>query len=222
MQDTSIELVSFPLCPYVQRSVITLLEKDITFKRTYISLSNKPDWFMKLAPTGKVPALVINNRDVLFESAVICEYLDEITPGKLLPEAPLLKAKQKAWIEFGSSILAKISGLYNATTKQQYLEILQQLRLSFERLESMVGLPFFSGDKFQMIDAVFATIFRYFEVFASRIRLTLFDNLPNIDSWRKNLANRPSVQMAVHDNYADDLLKFVEAKQSYLSQCLQE
>ena len=68
----NIELISFDLCPFVQRSVITLLEKDIPFKRTNIDLANKPDWFLQISPLGKVPVLKIDG-NILFESAVINE-----------------------------------------------------------------------------------------------------------------------------------------------------
>ena len=49
-----IELISFKLCPFVQRSVITLLKKGVEFKITYVDLANKPDWFLAISPLGKV------------------------------------------------------------------------------------------------------------------------------------------------------------------------
>jgi glutathione S-transferase len=109
-----LELVSHPLCPYVQRAVITLLEKGIPHDRTDIDLAHKPNWFRQISPLGKVPLLKVGN-DMLFESAVICEYLDEITPGSLHPPDPLERAHHRAWIEFGSGILNTIAGLYNAS-----------------------------------------------------------------------------------------------------------
>jgi glutathione S-transferase len=46
---------------------------------------------------------------VLFESAVICEFVEETQPGpKLHPEDALDRAKHRAWMEFGSAILADI------------------------------------------------------------------------------------------------------------------
>ncbi len=77
-----IELISFNLCPFVQRSVITLNKKGIDYKITYIDLADKPDWFLALSPLGKVPVLK-HGDEVLFESAVINEYLDEITPQQI-------------------------------------------------------------------------------------------------------------------------------------------
>lgn len=119
MSIPELKLVSHHLCPYVQRAVITLLEKEIPHQRTYIDLSNKPDWFRQISPLGKVPLLKVGD-EVLFESAVICEYLDEITPGSLHPTDPLAKAKHRAWIEFGSSILNTIAGFYNAATEEAF------------------------------------------------------------------------------------------------------
>ncbi len=42
-------LISFALCPYVQRAAILLAEKGVEFERINIDLANKPDWFLKPA-----------------------------------------------------------------------------------------------------------------------------------------------------------------------------
>jgi glutathione S-transferase len=59
-------LISHDLCPYVQRAVITLCEKGVSFERTYVDLANKPDWFLAISPLGKTPVLKIGD-EVLFE-----------------------------------------------------------------------------------------------------------------------------------------------------------
>jgi glutathione S-transferase len=130
MSTPRLELISHSLCPYVQRAIITLLEKDIPHDRTYIDLSNKPDWFHRISPLGKVPLLKVEN-EVLFESAVICEYLDEITPGSLHPADPLQKAKHGSWIEFGSAILNSIAGFYNAPNQDSFEQKRQELTSKF-------------------------------------------------------------------------------------------
>jgi glutathione S-transferase len=108
----TLRLVSHHLCPYVQRAIIALAEKGIAHERTYIDLAEKPAWFSALSPLGKVPLLLIDDTDVLFESAVICEYLEETSPGpKLHPRDPLERARHRAWIEFASAALADIWGL---------------------------------------------------------------------------------------------------------------
>src|SRR5258708_40372906 len=69
-------LVSHHLCPYVQRVAIALAERGIAAERVYIDLADKPAWFRALSPLGKVPLLKVDDA-VLFESAVICEYLED-------------------------------------------------------------------------------------------------------------------------------------------------
>ncbi|MDX1655109.1 MAG: glutathione S-transferase N-terminal domain-containing protein, partial [Candidatus Competibacteraceae bacterium] len=69
-----LQLVSFDLCPFVQRSVIALKEKGAQFEIAYIDLKDPPEWFKKLSPLGKVPLLRVGE-EVLFESAAINEYL---------------------------------------------------------------------------------------------------------------------------------------------------
>ena len=73
----ALKLISHKLCPYVQRAVIALSEKGVPFERIDIDLANKPDWFLKISPLGKVPVLVVTTdagEVALFESNVICEY----------------------------------------------------------------------------------------------------------------------------------------------------
>ena len=86
---TKLHLVSHHLCPYVQRAVIVAFEKGVVLERTSIDLAAKPDWFLVLSPTGKVPLLRVSDdigaHHVLFESAAICEYLDETVASPLLP-----------------------------------------------------------------------------------------------------------------------------------------
>ena len=88
----SLHLMSHTLCPYVQRAVISLLEKGVEFERTYIDLSNKPDWFRAISPLGNTPVLVVDGTPI-FESAVILEYLEDTQATPLHPADPLARAR---------------------------------------------------------------------------------------------------------------------------------
>ncbi len=111
----ALKLISHKLCPYVQRAAIALHEKGVRFERIDIDLANKPDWFLKISPLGKVPVLVVTRDDgkevALFESNVICEYIEETQAGaKLHPQDALVRAEHRAWMEFGSAILGDLWG----------------------------------------------------------------------------------------------------------------
>src|SRR5207248_7310045 len=102
-----LKLISHKLCPYVQRAVIALTEKGVSFERIDIDLSNKPDWFLKISPLGKTPVLLVDGHPI-FESAVICEYLDETIEPPLHPDDSLRRAQHRAWMEFSSATLNAI------------------------------------------------------------------------------------------------------------------
>ncbi len=222
MKNLQLELVSHHLCPYVQRSVITLLEKSIVHKRTYIDLSNKPSWFKEISPTGKVPLLKVNNESILFESAVICEFLDEVTPGTLHPQDPTQKAKHRAWNEFASNTLNDIGRLYNAKSKTLFDEACTALTDRFSRIEPEITGPYFNGEQFSMVDAAYGPVFRYFDVLDTYLPFDIFNNLPKVKAWRSNLASRPSIQQAVAKDYPIQLEDFLLRRDSYLSTVIQE
>lgn len=210
-------LVSFHLCPYVQRAVITLLEKRIPHERVYIDLADKPDWFTAISPLGKVPLLRVGG-EVLFESAVLCEYLDEVTPGSLHPADPLAKARHRAWIEFASATLDAVAGFYAAKDEGAFelkRAVLQQ-RLSW--LERHLGEgPFFSGETFALVDAAYAPVFRYFDAFERIGDFGFLTDTPKLRAYRAALADRPSVREAVAADYPERLMRFLKARGSHLS-----
>ena len=101
-------LVSFDLCPYVQRAAIVLAEKGVAFTRLDVDLADKPEWFKAISPLGKVPLLKIGDDTVLFESGPIVEYLDEVHGAPLHPRDPLARARHRGWMELASAALADI------------------------------------------------------------------------------------------------------------------
>ncbi|HMM88817.1 glutathione S-transferase family protein [Bradyrhizobium sp.] len=211
----ALKLISHKLCPYVQRAVIALTEKGIPFERVDIDLADKPEWFLKISPLGKVPVLVVRGEDgteaALFESNVICEYIEE-TQGvdKLHPRGALERAQHRAWMEFGSTILSELWGLETTGDPAIFESKRRAVAVKFARVEQALGAgPYFGGEKFSLVDAVFAPIFRYFDVFDELIDLTVFADTPKVRAWRKALAQRPSVRTAVGPDYPQLLHAFL-------------
>lgn len=215
-------LVSHHLCPYVQRAVIVLREKEVPFERIDIDLADKPAWFNAISPLGKVPLLRVGD-DVLFESAVICEYLDEVTPGSLHPRDPVGRARHRAWIEFASTTLDGIAGLYNAPDAAAFEAKRKALGDRFARLDSQLGDgPYFEGARFRMVDAAWAPVFRYFDVLDELCGPGWFDGLARVQSYRRALAERPSVRAAVAADYPDRLRTFLRRRGSHLAAMMVE
>lgn len=205
---TPIVLVSHALCPYVQRAAIVLSEKGVPFERRDVDLANKPDWFLRLSPTGKTPMLLVEGH-ALFESAAICEYLDETALPRLHPVNAVRRAKHRAWMEFGSGMLNLISSFYNAAGEAAMQHCAREIHAPLSQLEAALGNgPYFDGD-FSIVDAVFGPVFRYFDVFETLADFGFFDGLSKVSAWRAALAARPSVRQAVSPQYNELLQAFI-------------
>jgi glutathione S-transferase len=218
MAAAQLKLISHKLCPYVQRAVIALTEKGVAFERIDIDLANKPDWFLGISPLGKTPVLLVGDVPI-FESAVILEYLEETQPKPLHPADPLKRAEHRGWIEFGSAVLADIAGFYAAPDDAAFKAKTVQLEQRFARLEARVAAaPWFDGENFSLVDAVFAPVFRYFDVFDEIADFGILADKPKLARWRKSLAARPSVRSAVGADYPALLRDFIDRRKSRLSQ----
>ncbi|MCJ8340854.1 MAG: glutathione S-transferase family protein [Pseudomonadales bacterium] len=221
MSDPILQLIGHNICPYVQRVVILLQEKQLSYKRIDIDLADKVK-LRQLSVTAKVPLLLIDKDKSLFESQVICTYLDEISVGSMLPPDPFEKARHCAWIALASEVLNAIANIiYVDHTPAQLAASLEKIRLHFILVEQQLeGGGYFSGEDFLLIDAVYATIFRYFEVFIIPAGTEPFVNLTKLNLWRELLAKRQSVQQAVPVNYPELLIEFMRPRAMAMSRLL--
>jgi glutathione S-transferase len=210
-------LISHKLCPYVQRAAIALEELGLEYRRVDIELDNPPDWFIRLSPLGKVPLLQIDDSTLLFESAVIAEYVNELGGGKLLADDPLRRARQRAWIEFASATLDNIGSLYSARGRESFDRVDAQLDGKWRPLEAaLADSDYFEGDSFSLVDAAFAPVFRYIDLFEQILQRNFVDEYPRIGQWRRRLAQRASVIRVVRPDYPTLLLEFIGKRESWL------
>lgn len=210
-------LISHKLCPYVQRAAIALEELGIEYRRVDIDLDNPPDWFTRLSPLGKVPLLQIDDDTLLFESAVIAEYVNELGGGELLADDQLRRARQRAWIEFASATLDNIGSLYSARGRESFERVYAQLDGKWRQLEdALADSGYFEADSFSLVDAAFAPVFRYIDLFEQMLQRNFVDDYPRISQWRRRLAQRAAVIRVVREDYPTLLLEFIGKRDSWL------
>ncbi len=216
----SLHLISFKTCPFVQRAVITLKHKNIDFDITYIDLADPPDWFLEISPLGKVPVLKVDD-EILFESAVINEYLDEITGGDLQPKEPLARAKNRAWIEFASNMLGNLYMMKMSKDEESYNKYRERLVSQLERVEKRLGDgPWFNGAEFSLADTAFAPFFRQDSVADGRLSVIDRATIPRTVAWAERLLALPEVRDSVVDEFEDLYLGVMEKNGSYSLQRL--
>ena len=212
----SLHLISFKTCPFVQRAVITLKHKNIDFDITYIDLADPPDWFLEMSPLGKVPVLKVDD-EILFESAVINEYLDEITGGELQPEEPLARAKNRAWIEFASNMLGNLYMMKMSKDEESYDKHRDLLVNQLRRVENRLGDgPWFNGDQFTLADTAFAPLFRHNSAAGGRLSILDPETTPKVQAWAERLLALPEVRDSVVDEFDDLVVLAMEKNGSYI------
>ncbi|XP_062352361.1 glutathione S-transferase omega-1 isoform X2 [Cinclus cinclus] len=129
-----LRLYSMRFCPYAQRTRLVLRAKGISHEVININLKNKPDWYFEKHPSGLVPVLETSKGQLIWESPITCEYLDEAFPGKkLMPSDPYERACQRMLLEDFSKVLSKRNTVFYGGDSVSMIDYL--IWPWFERLE---------------------------------------------------------------------------------------
>jgi glutathione S-transferase len=207
-----LKLVSFDLCPYVERSRIVLLEKDVPHEVEFIDLEDKPPWFLAISPMGRVPVLLADDRPI-FESMVINEFLEDLHPSPaLFPSEPISRAEARSWIVFANDVVMPASfaaslAIAGGAAGDALAEHVGKLRDALGKLERQVardGGPYFLGKAFTLVDAAYAPFFRRWREAESwgRAEARLLGGFPAVSAWAGALLARPSVVRATPEDFA--------------------
>jgi len=210
-------IISFGLCPFVQRSLITMNHKKVPYKVKYIDLANKPDWFLKISPLGKVPVLKVEDV-VLFESAVINEYVDEVSGDSLHSKDPLIKAQERAYIELSSAAIMNYYQAVSATEEEGFEVNKVLLEKNLSTILEQYRAPFFRGQEFSLVDSSVIPLLQ---------RINLTGNLRNIlklseenkeklSTWLDATLNLKEVIDSVPKTFEEDYKTYLTENKSYI------
>ena len=118
--------------PYARKARIIIHELALTSRVEEMIVSLPADAKLRAVnPLGKIPALLLDDGSVIYDSPVICEYLDELGGGKFFPRATLLREAQGRWRALTLQALG--DGLADAVVRRN-----QEMRLPEERRSSEV------------------------------------------------------------------------------------
>lgn len=217
-----LELVSFKLCPFVQRVAITLLHRQMSFRLSYIDPDTPPDWFLEASPFGKVPLLKVDDT-VLFESAVINEFVDEVAPGpRMQPADPLSRALNRAWVEVASACIGDHYALITGVDETSYKRARAALREKLERLDEALGEgPYFNGSELMLVDTAFAPLFLRMGLLADRVPIYSEEEFPRVSAWSRALRALPAVRDSVVPEFPELYLEYVRGRHGFAESLLQ-
>ncbi|WPE16119.1 glutathione S-transferase family protein [Candidatus Thioglobus autotrophicus] len=217
-----LELISFKLCPFAQRAIIALNSQNHDFKVSYINPMDPPDWFKAISPTGQVPLLKVDDQ-VVFESSVIAEFINDISTTDIHPKDVIQKANNRSWIAFSGDMLGDMFGIVTGD-EEKFNTAKKALFGKLAKIESVKdSKTFFNGDEFNMIDAAFAPIFMRLswinEFTDNALSLAEFKNL---NAWSDAVLALDVVKNSVVDGLEDVYYSNIEGREGHLSTLLVE
>jgi glutathione S-transferase len=119
------KLLGSTTSPYVRKVRVVMAEKKLDYAFVTEDVWSTDTAITKANPLGKVPCLVMEGAEALFDSRVIVEYLDTLSPvGKLIPAVGRERAEIKTWEALAdglldAAILARLEATWTGRTKAQ-------------------------------------------------------------------------------------------------------
>ncbi|MBC8026745.1 MAG: glutathione S-transferase family protein [Steroidobacteraceae bacterium] len=186
------------LCPYAHRARITLAEKGLDPEQVEVDPRNKPAELVALGAFGKVPVLAIQGR-MISESAVICEFLDEIFKlSPLMPSEPTQRAEARMWIRFADTRLyphtQQLLYAAPAAERPRLVRELQDDLSSMDEFVSRLQGPYWLGERFSLVDATMLPWFEQCIVIERYRGFAWPEHLTALRRWYARAAERPSVR----------------------------
>ncbi len=121
----NMKLIGAITSPYVRKVRIVMAEKKLDYQLIREDVWSKDTQISQFNPLGKVPCLIMEGGEALFDSRVIVEYLDTLSPvGKLIPASGRERAEVKTWEALSdgvldASILARLEQTWSGRLDQE-------------------------------------------------------------------------------------------------------
>ena len=213
------KIVSFKICPFVQRVTALLEAKGVDYDIEYIDLSNKPQWFLDISPNGQVPVLVADDNRILFESDAIVEYLDEVAGAPLSSKDPIKKAQDRAWSYLASKHYLVQCSAQRSADAQTLEERAAKLAKAFGKIEARLGeSQYVDGDRLGMIDVAWLPLLHRASIVEQKSGYDFLGNFPKVKQWQRNLLATGIPEKSVSEDFEDRFKAFYLAESTHLGQ----
>lgn len=196
------KLIGSSSSPYVRKVRITMAEKKLDYQYVTENVWSAETRISDSNPLGKVPCLVMEGAEALFDSRVIVEYLDTLSPvGKLIPPNGRERAEVKTWEALADGVLdaavlarleATWDGRDNEQRSQQWID--RQLAKVHASVKAMArGLgdkPYCAGIHLSLADIAVGCALGYLDFRFPQIAWR--SEHPNLARLQDKLMLRPS------------------------------
>lgn len=211
-----IKIISFKICPFVQRVTAALEAKKIPYEIEYISLSDKPQWFLDISPNGQVPLLVTETGTALFESDAIIEYIEDEFGPLEQGVTNEQRALDRAWSYLGSKHYLAQCGTMRSSDKATLTEKVANLAKAFAKVEKQVAGPFFKGEQLSNVDMAWLPLLHRAHIIKAHTCFDMLDGFPKVQAWQQQLMETGLVEKTVAEDFETAFTGFYLSEQTFL------
>ena len=196
------KLIGSATSPYVRKVRIVMLEKKLDYQLVMQDVWAADTTISSSNPLGKVPCLVMEGGEAVFDSRVIVEYLDTLSPvGKLIPAQGRERAEVKTWEALAdglldAAILARLEATWPGRDDAQrcaaWMDRQQgKIVAALQAMSSGLGdKAFCSGIHFSLSDVAVGCALGYLDFRFPQN--TWRETYPNLTRLQDKLSQRPS------------------------------
>jgi len=195
-----LKLYSYHRCPFAIRARITLFEKGLDFEIQEEDLKNKSEELRRLHPEARVP-LLVHNGFVVFDSAVITEYVDEAFEGaKLMPESAHARAAVRMWTVWCNNVFKpevdRIKYGPGKLTSEELSKAHESMKAHLARIDSVVSKTGWLVEaRFSLADIHVFPFYRQLEKLTPAFEL--LQNYAHAYQWFLSIESRESFKRAM-------------------------
>ncbi|HVE11655.1 MAG TPA: glutathione S-transferase N-terminal domain-containing protein [Paraburkholderia sp.] len=184
--------------PFVRKARIVLAEKKIDYKLVLENVWSDDTAIHTFNPLGKVPCLVMDDGEAVFDSRVICEYVDTLSPvGKLIPQPGRERIEVRCWEALAdglmdAAVLVRLEGVQREAGERSEKWLTRQRRKVDEGLVAMSqGLgsnPWCAGNHYTLADIAVGCALSYVDFRTPELNWR--ERHPNLDKHYQKLSQR--------------------------------
>lgn len=169
------KLIGSNTSPYARKVRIVMAEKKLDYNFVLEDVWSDQTTIKDSNPLGKIPCLIMEGGEALFDSRVIVEYLDTLSPvGKLIPPVGRERAEVKTWEALAdgvmdAALLARMEAVWSKRTEAQRSQAwidrqLGKIDASLEAMSKGLGdKPFCTGIHLSLADIAVGCALSYLD-----------------------------------------------------------
>ncbi|HCY16045.1 MAG: glutathione S-transferase [Curvibacter sp. GWA2_64_110] len=196
------KLIGSNTSPYVRKVRVVMAEKKLDYDFVLEDVWSEQTTIKESNPLGKIPCLIMEGGEALFDSRVIVEYLDTLSPvGKLIPPVGRERAEVKTWEALAdgvmdAALLARMEAVWDKRTEAQRSQAwidrqLGKIKASLEAMSKGLGdKPFCTGIHMSLADIAVGCALAYLDFRFPQVGWR--NDLPNLVRLLEKLELRPS------------------------------